>query len=164
MKKTFLITAMSALMLSATPVFAEPAAPADKAALTNPSVPNVADYDKQMAQAQENMKKMQEQMDKIRQTQDPQARQDHWTTMQGNMQMMHGMWGSSGMGGMGCCMGGRGMMMGDPKMGWSHMGSYYSKLTPEQMKQRQYMMDRYMGMQQMMMDHMMQHQQYMWQR
>jgi hypothetical protein len=44
------------------------------------------------------------------------------------------------------------------------MGSYYSKLTPEQMKQRQYMMDRHMGMQQMMMDHMMQHQQYMWQR
>jgi hypothetical protein len=32
------------------------------------------------------------------------------------------------------------------------------------MKQRQYMMDRYMGMQQMMMDNMMQHQQYMWQR
>ena len=30
--------------------------------------------------------------------------------MQGNMQMMHGMWGSGGMGGMGCCMGGRGMM------------------------------------------------------
>ena len=102
MKKTFLITAMSALMLSATPVFAEPAAPADKAALTNPSVPNVADYDKQMAQAQENMKKMQEQMDKINQTQDPRERQkllqDHWTTMQGNMQMMHGMWGSGGMG------------------------------------------------------------------
>jgi len=40
------------------------------------------------------MKKMQEQMDKIRQTQDPQVRQkllnEHWTTMQGNMQMMHG--------------------------------------------------------------------------
>jgi len=30
------------------------------------------------------------------------------------------------------------------------------------MKQRQYMMDRYMGMQQQMMDHMMQHQNYMW--
>ena len=173
MKKTFLITAMSALMLSITPVFAESAAPDDKAAQAKASVPNVAEYDKQMAQAQEYMKKMQEQMDKIRQTQDPQERQkllqEHWITMQGNMQMMHGMWGSGGMGGMGCCMGGRGMMghgmmMGDPTMGWGHMGSYYSKLTPEQMKQRQYMMDRYMGMQQMMMDHMMQHQQYMWQR
>jgi hypothetical protein len=29
------------------------------------------------------------------------------------------------------------------------------------MKQHQYMMDRYMGMQQMMMDQMMQHQQHM---
>jgi len=60
-------------------------------------------------------------------------------------------------------MGGRGMMMGSSMMGWNQMGDYYSKLTPEQIKQQQYMMDRYMGMQQMMMDHMMQHQQYMWQ-
>jgi len=49
-------------------------------------------------------------------------------------------------------------------MGWGHMGGYYSKLTPEQQRQRQYMMDQYMPMQQMMMDHMMQHQQYMWMR
>jgi hypothetical protein len=111
---------------------------------------------------------MQEQMDKIRQTQDPQTRQkllqDHWATMQNNMQMMHGMWGPGG--GMGCCMGGPGMgpgmMMGGPMMGWGQMGGYYSKLTPEQLKQRQYMMDQYVPMQQMMMDHMMQHQQYMW--
>jgi hypothetical protein len=34
----------------------------------------------------------------------------------------------------------------------------YSKLTPEQLKQRQYMMDRWMPMQQMMMGHMMQQQ------
>ena len=85
MKIAFLITAMSALMLSATPVSAEPAAPADKFAQAKPSVPNVAEYDKQMAQAQENMKKMQEQMDKIRQTQDPQERQkllqDHCATI-----------------------------------------------------------------------------------
>jgi hypothetical protein len=47
-------------------------------------------------------------------------------------------------------------------MGWGHMRGYYSKLTPEQLKQRQYMMDQYVPMQQMMMDHMMQHQQYMW--
>lgn len=99
MKKTILIAVMSALMLPATPVFAQPAAaPADKAAQAKPSVPNVAEYDKQMAQAQENMKKMQEQMDQIRQTQDPQERQkllqDHWTTMQGNMQrcMAWGAW------------------------------------------------------------------------
>lgn len=164
MKKTLLVAVMSAVVLSAPPVFAQ-SAPTDKGTQAKSSVPNLAEFDKQMALAQENMKKMQEQMDKIRQTQDPQERQkllqDHWATMQGGMQMMHGM-GSTGM--MGCCTGGPmtgGHMMGhDMMMGWRG----YSKLTPEQMKQRQYMMDRYMGMQQMMMDHMMQHQQYMWQR
>ncbi len=163
MKKTVLV-ALSAVLLSSTPALAQPSQ-ANQAA---PTAPNVQEFDKQMAQAQENMKKMQEQMDKIRQTQDPQERQkllqDHWATMQNNMQMMHGMWGPGG--GMGCCMGGpgmgRGMMMG-PMMGWGHMGGYYSKLTPEQQQQRQYMMDQYTGMQQMMMDHMMQHNQWMWQ-
>lgn len=132
-------------------------------AQAQPTTPSVADFDKQMAPVQDNLKKMQEQMDKLRQTQDPQVRQtllqEHWTTMQNNMQMMHGM-GTMGM--MGCCAGGsmKGghMMMGSPMMGWQD----YSKITPEQMKRRQYMMDRYMGMQQQMMDHMMQHQQYMW--
>ena len=169
MKKTLLIAAMSAMILSTSTVLAQPAAPADKGAQAKPSAPNVAEFDKQMAQAQENMKKMQEQMDKIRQTQDPQERQkllqDHWASMQSNMQMMHGM---DGAGRMGCCGGGHMMggqmmghgMMGGPMMGWQG----YPKLSPEQMKQRQYMMDRYMGIQQMMMDHMMQHQQYMWQR
>ena len=57
---------------------------------------------------------------------------------------------------------GPGMMMGGPMMGWGHMRGYYSNLTPEQLKQRQYMMDHYMPMQQMMMDHMMQHQHEMW--
>ena len=48
-------------------------------------------------------------------------------------------------------------------MGWGGMRPYFNKLTPEQMKQRQYMMDQYMGMQQMMMDHMLQGQQWMMQ-
>ena len=95
---------------------------------------------------------MQEQMEKIRQTQDPQERQkllqEHWVTMQSGMEMMQGMWGP---GMMGCC--GAGPMMGRPgMMGWRGMGDYYSRLTPEQLKQRQYMMDQYMGMQQQMMD------------
>jgi len=47
-------------------------------------------------------------------------------------------------------------------MGWKNMSDYYSKQTPEQMKQHQYMMDQYMGMQQQMMNHMMMHQNYMW--
>jgi hypothetical protein len=53
---------------------------------------------------------------------------------------------------------GMGMMGNGHMMGWQDSKDYYIKQTPEQMKQRQYMMDRYMGMQQMMMDHMMQHQ------
>jgi hypothetical protein len=165
MKAKFLAAALSVAVLSSMPVFAQPA----PGAQAKPEAPNVQEFDKRMAQVQENMKNMQEQMDKIRQTQDPQARQkllqDHWATMQNNMQLMHGMWGPGG--GMGCCMGGPGMgpgMMMGPMMGWGHMGGYYSKLTPEQQRQRQYMMDQYMGMQQMMMDHMMQHQQYMWTR
>lgn len=116
-----------------------------------------------MAQAQENLQKMQAQMEKIRQTQDPQERQkllqEHWNTMQGSMGMMHNMWGP---GMMGCCGGGMGMMGGN-MMGGGHMMGWqdYSNLSPEQKAQRQYMMDRYMGMQQMMMDHMMWHQHYM---
>ena len=166
MKNTILAAALSAVVLSSMPALAQPASGAQ----ANLGPPNVQEFDKRMAQAQGNMKKMQEQMDKINQTQDPEARQkllqEHWATMQNNMQLMHGMWGPGG--GMGCCMGGPGMMgpgmtMG-PMMGWGHMGGYYSKFTPEQQRQRQYMMDQYMPMQQMMMDHMMRHQQYMWMR
>ena len=97
---------------------------------------------------------MQAQMDQIRKTQDPQERQklleQHWATMQSAMTIMHGMWGPGMMGhGMGPgMMGGAGPgMMG----GWGHMGGYYSRLTPEQLRQRQYMTDQYLQMQQEMM-------------
>lgn len=137
--------------------------------------PNLAEFDKRMAQMQENMKKMQEEMSKIQQTQDPQERQrllqEHWTTMQGSMELMYGMWGPGMMGGRmgGPMMGGpmmmgghsMGPMMGGPMMGWSATSEYYSKLTPEQLKQRQYMTDRYLAMQQLMMSHMMWHQYWM---
>ena len=76
--------------------------------------------------------------------------------MQNMMTLMHG---SSQAGGhmtgghmMGHMMGGQTMMWGD-----------YKNLTPEQLKQRQYMMDQLMPMQQMMMDQMMQHQYWMMQ-
>jgi len=140
------------------------------------AAPNVQDFDNQMAQVQENIKKMQEQMAKIGQAKGPQERQkllqDHWATMQDNMRLMHGMWWGPGGGTGWPMMGGHmmggpmmgGSMMGGPMMGWGQMGGYYSKLTPEQEKQRQYMMDQYLGVQQMMMDQMMQHQQYMWMR
>jgi len=69
------------------------------------------------------------------------------------------MWGPGMMGhGMGPgMMGGAGPgMMG----GWGHMGGYYSRLTPEQLRQRQYMTDQYLQMQQEMMNNMMWQQQY----
>jgi hypothetical protein len=111
---------------------------------------------------------MQAQMEKIQQTQDPQQRQkllqEHWKTMQHGMSMMNGMWGPGMMGSAGGGMMGKEHMMGgDHMMGADHtMGWHdYSNLTPEQKSQRQYMMERYTGMQQMMMDHMMWHQNYM---
>jgi hypothetical protein len=123
---------------------------------------NVAEFDKQSIQVQANFKKMQEQMDAIRATKNPQERQKlleaHWNAMLANSNLMDGMWGP---GMMGCC-GGQGYRMGrGHMMGWSGMGAYYSKLTPEELKQRQYMTDQYMDMQQNMMNQMMQ-QNYMW--
>lgn len=164
MKKTVLAAACAMALLSIAPVNAQPSGSAGNGVQAQRNAPSVAEFDKQAAKLDENIKLMQEQMDKIRQTQDPQLRQkllqDHWATMQSCMGMMQGMWGS---GMMGCCGGSMmgGHMMGGGMMGWHNMRGYYSKLTPKQMKQRQYMMDRYMGMQQMMMDHMMQHQNYM---
>jgi hypothetical protein len=123
---------------------------------------NVAEFDKQSTQVQDNFKKMQEQMDIIRTTKNPQERQklleEHWTTMQTNSNLMGGMWGP-GMMGFG---GGPGSRMGrGHMMGWGGMSGYYSKLTPEELKQRQYMTDQYMDMQQNMMNQMMQ-QNYLW--
>lgn len=130
-----------------------------------------AEFDKQMAQVQADVNKMQEQVDKLQRTQDPQERQrllqEHWATMQGAMASMRAMHGG---GALGCCTGGAaggpggpggpgGHMMGGPMMGgmmgWQNADQYYSKLTPEQLRQQQYMTDRYVAMQQQMMNHMM---------
>ncbi|MEI6001210.1 hypothetical protein H3V53_29770 [Paraburkholderia bengalensis] len=133
---------------------------------------DMAAFDKNLAQFQEQMKTMQAQMNQIRQTQDPKERQkllqQHWATMQSAMTTMHGMWGSGmmGHGMMGHGMMGQGMMgqgmMGQGMMsgGWGHMGGYYSRLSPEQLRQRQYMTDQYLQMQQEMMNNMMWQQQY----
>ncbi len=163
MKKAIFTTVLSGVMFLSIPIFGHSAETSNKSAQIEQLAPDVQDFDKQIAQAQQYMEKMQEQMDNIRETQDPQMRQkllqEHWVTMQKNMQLMHGMWRAEG--GLGCCMGGdkrgHGMMRG-----WRHMGGHYSKLTPEQLQQRQYMMDQYLPMQQMMMQHMMEHQHYMW--
>lgn len=137
--------------------------------------PDLAGFDRQAAQVQANLQKMQEQMDRIRQTRDPVQRekllQEHWTTMQNAMGTMQGMWGPGLMGGrmMGGHMMNRYMMggaggptMDGPMMGWGRWSGYYNRLTPEQLRQRQYMMDQYMGLQHQMMNHMMWHQNYRW--
>lgn len=155
--KKILLLAMLALPVSM-PTFAGDAQTGKKAAQVQPSD---QDFDKRVAQMQEQMKQMQAQMDKIRQTQDPQERQkllrEHWTTMQNAQGMMYDM---RGPGMMGCCMGSN--MMGGHMMNGPMMWGDYQRLSPEQLKQRQYMMDQYMGMQQQMMDQMMEHQGYMW--
>lgn len=177
MKKAIVTIGLAFAVLAAQPVLAaeKPKDAPKKEAVAQPAAPNPAEFDKQLAQMQQNMQLMHDQMAKISQTQDPQERQkllqEHWNTMRGSMDMMQNMWTA---GGMGCCMGsnmmgGRmkggnmmsGGMMGDHMMGWDGMHGYYNKLTPEQQKQRQYMSDQYMGMQQMMMDNMMQHQYWM---
>lgn len=157
MTKTIVTAVLAAVLLSMAPVLAQQTPPAGRMAQAQQAAPSPEEFDKQMAQMQDNMKKMQEQMDKIRQTQNPQERQqllrEHQTTMQEAMTRMHGMGGPGGV--MGCC--GGGPMMGGHMMGWRD----YQSLTPEQLKQRQYMMDRWMVMQHNMMDHMMQHQYWM---
>jgi hypothetical protein len=84
---------------------------------------------------------------------------EHWTTMQSAMAGMRGLRGP-GMGS-GPGMMGPGRGMGPGTMGWGGMHGYYSNLSPEQLQQRRYMMDEYVGMQQVMLDHMLQHQQWM---
>jgi len=153
--KDHLVAVITAAMLAAVPwaAQAQTAKPPQSS-----GVPDVKAFDQHLAEAQVHMQRMQEQMDRLRKTQDPLERQkllqDHYQSMQNAMGAMHGMWGPG-------MMGGQGMMHGPGMMGWGGMHGHYSRLTPEQMKQRQYMMDQYMGMQQMMMDHMMQRQQWM---
>jgi hypothetical protein len=161
MKQLILASALVAIAFASQPALSQTPKSADNAAQTQPPAPNPAEFDKQLVQMREHMQTMQAQMDKIAKTQDPQERQrllqEHGNSMQAAMSVMHGMWGG---GGAGCC-NGQGMMGPGMMMGWGHMRGYYSKLTPEQLRQRQYMMDQYLPMQQMMMNHMMQHQMYM---
>ncbi len=174
MKNSILVGAIVATLFTALPAVAQQQAPGQKVPVQ--AAPSPQTFDKQLGEAQALMKRMQEQMDSIRQTQDAPERQrlmqEHWTTMQSAMAAMHGMWGPGMMGNqgmmggsgmMGCCGSGSGMMGNQGMMGWGRMSQYYSRLTPERLKQRQYMMDQYVGMQQMMMDHMLMRQQWMMQ-
>lgn len=139
--------AISLVMLAALAVSIEPAlaqqTPAPPPAGAAQPAPTPAEVDAQIAKLQELMTQMNQQMAEIQKTTDPAKRQqlmqEHWTTMQSAMTLMQGAGGNH--------MGMGHMMWGD-----------YRNLTPEQLKQRQYMMDQMMPMQQMMMGHMMQYQ------
>lgn len=131
---TRLAGALVALALIAQPAPAQQAKPAEKASQALQPMSNSAEFDKRLAQVQAHMTRMQEQMDNIRQTRDPQERQ--------RLRQEH--WTSM-----------------QSAMSTMHMRGYYSQLTPEQLRQRQYMMDQYMPMQQMMMEHIMWHQRWM---
>ncbi len=116
-----------------------------------PAASTPAQADQRFEQMQEQMRLMQSQMDKIDKTQDPKERQrlleEHWNSMQKAMGTM--------------MMGGQ---MGDGHgMGGPMMWKDYRELSPEQLRERQYMLDRWMPMHQMMMDQMMHHQHWMMQ-
>lgn len=145
--KTILLAAALAAMLPAC-AQTQPNAPPTQTQAQAP-----AEFDARAAQVQENIDRMQAQMDRIRKTGDPAERerllQEHWLSMQSNMRLLHGMSPPGATGGPGM----RGGMMG-----WRHMGGYYAELTPEQLRQRQYMTDQRLRMQEMMMNQMMEHQ------
>lgn len=177
MKNIILLT-MLAIPLSM-PAFAADAGTEKNSAQVSQEEQN---FDNRITQMQEQMTVMHAQMNQIRQTTDPQERQkliqEHWNTMQKTRGLMDGMWGPGRRGGPGGpmmggpggpMMGGAGGPMmggrGGPMMGGSGgpmMWNEYRRMSPEQMRRRQYMMDQYMGMQQQMMDQMMEHQGYMW--
>jgi hypothetical protein len=116
---------------------------------------------------QQQMMHMQEEMAKIHHTKDPKERRElmreHAASMQGMMQMMHGMMAGQGM------MGGHGGGMGMGMMGQSQMGAPGTggpgtmgpgAMTPGAgaMMGRMGMMEQRMNMMQMMMDQMLKQQ------
>lgn len=166
MKRSVLIGVAAGALLASLPSVAQAQATAKgQHAL---AAPDVRTFDRLMGEAQAQMQRMHEQMDRLRQTQDPQERQalmhQHWTAMQNAMTAMRGMWGPATMG---CCATGgtathgAGMTDSGHMMGRGNMHGYYSKLTLDQMRRREYMMDQYLGMQQSMMDQMMRRQEWM---
>jgi hypothetical protein len=160
MKKAILAGVLPIVLFAALPVMAEEPFSAASRGAQEFQAPDIAKFDKQAEQIQQNLKKAQEEMDQIRKTEDPIERerllQGHWTTMQGTMAMMDGMWGPGLMGDQ-CC--DQGAMGAQGSTGAGHMmgGGMW-------MKQRQYMMGEYMGLQQKMLDQIMQHQNSMWQK
>jgi hypothetical protein len=147
MKHLVNLVGVAVLALSSHPALAQ--AKEQQAA---PAASTPAQADQRLEKMQEQMRLMQSQMDKIDKTEDPQERhrllEEHWNSMQKAM-------GTMMMGGQ---MGGGHKMDSGRGMGGPMMWKDYRELTPEQLRERQYMLDRWMPMHQMMMDQMMQHQ------
>ena len=96
MNRLLQMTLAAAIAVLFQPAFAQQPSAATKEAAPAQSAPSPQDVDKQFAKMQEQMATMQAQMDKIRQAKDPRERQrllqQHWTTMQNTMSLMHGGW------------------------------------------------------------------------
>jgi hypothetical protein len=141
MKHIVNLVAVVLLALASQAALAQAKDQAPAAAASTP-----AQADQRFEQMQEQMSLMQSQMEKIGKTQDPKERQrlleEHWNSMQKAMGTM--------------MMGGH--MGSDHGMGGPMMWKDYRELSPEQLRERQYTLDRWMPMHQMMMDQMMQHQ------
>ena len=96
MNKMILLAVLASVVISAQPVLAQQADPVEKSAKMQQVAPNIEEFDKHLAQMQENLKQMDALMEKISKTKDPKERQQllqqYWTAMQGAMGTMHGMW------------------------------------------------------------------------
>jgi hypothetical protein len=161
MKRTHFAAAIAmAALMSLTPGFAQKQSAPPPAPY--PAAPDVQTFDKKSAELRTLMQKMQDQMARMAQTSDVAERrklmQEHWEAMQSAMTGMRDLRGPAMMG-TGHMMGPG--MLGPGMMGWGDMHGYYANLSSEQLQQRRYMVDRYMGMQQIMMDHLMQHRYWM---
>ncbi|MGT2432659.1 hypothetical protein ACU4HD_35330 [Cupriavidus basilensis] len=81
MKKALMVAVLyAAAVLSATPALAQQAKPAAKGAPATQAQPNVTEFDKQMAQVQENMGKMQAQMEKSARRRTRRSARSCWTS------------------------------------------------------------------------------------
>lgn len=145
------------------------------ASVPQQAAPDLVEFDSRLARVAEKLRDMQQQLEAIRHAADNQERlrilEQHWNTLQAAMESLQELWGP---GMMGCCGNAppaeektnerkvNGPMTGGT-MDWRSASSYYSSLTLEQMRQRQYQTDQYLAMQQQIMHQLMLHQHWVYQ-
>jgi len=161
MRKTAISAALIAFALSSGQTLAQTEKVDPDVAQANSSLDGIAEFDKEMTAAEDNMRRMEAQIEALGKTQDPDARQrllqEHWDAMQATMRLMQSMHGMSAGS---CCQGPMmgGNMRNGRQYGRGEMRRFYFNMTDRQFKEHQYMMEQYMGMQQALMQHMMWHQ------